>query len=144
MLNLSRYNIGAKPVHFSADAGYFSAANVTFCEARDVDAYVPAKRVKHGDVNTPAPMSSDGQLTAKEKMTAKLATAQGRAVYARRKAIAEPPFGQIKAARGFRRFSLRGLEKVRCEWSLVCATHNLLKLFRSLSPSGGSLKEKAF
>ena len=64
-------------------------------------------------------------------MAEKLATAQGAQVYSRRKVIVEPPFGQIKSARGFRRFSLRGLDKVRYEWSLVCMTHNLLKLFRS-------------
>jgi hypothetical protein len=52
-------------------------------------------------------------------------------IYARRKRIAEPPFGQIKEARGFRRFSLRGIDKIRCEWSLVTLTHNLLKLFRA-------------
>jgi len=64
-------------------------------------------------------------------MLAKLRSEQGRAIYARRKVIAEPPFGQIQAARGFRRFSLRGLAKTRWEWAFVCLTHNLLKLFRS-------------
>lgn len=51
--------------------------------------------------------------------------------------MVEPVFGQIKAARGIRRFRLGGLQSVRCEWKLICATHNLLKLFRnrlSLSP----------
>ena len=52
------------------------------------------------------------------------------AIYAARKAIVEPVFGQIKQARGFRRFSLRGLAKVQAEWALVCATHNILKLYR--------------
>jgi hypothetical protein len=47
-----------------------------------------------------------------------------------RKAIVEPLFGQIKERRGFRRFSLRGLQKVRAEWKLICLTHSLLKLFR--------------
>jgi len=51
-------------------------------------------------------------------------------IYKMRKAIVEPVFGQIKEQRGFRRFSLRGLDKVRAEWKLVCATSNLLKLFR--------------
>ncbi len=64
-------------------------------------------------------------------MATKLSTPEGRALYARRKVIAEPPFGQIKDARRFRRFSLRGLGTVRPEWSFVCLTHNLLKLFRS-------------
>ena len=68
--------------------------------------------------------------TAKEKMRAKVRMERGRAVYGLRKGLVEPVFGQIKAARGFRRFSLRGLEKVRKEGRLVCLTHNLLKLWR--------------
>jgi len=67
----------------------------------------------------------------KEKMARKLRTKKGRAEYARRKAIAEPPFGQIKHCRGFRQFLLRGMEKMKAEWNLVTATHNLLTLFRS-------------
>jgi len=63
-------------------------------------------------------------------MTRKLHTQAGRAIYARRKAIVEPVFGQIKQARGFRQFLLRGLEHVQREWALVCATHNILKLYR--------------
>jgi Transposase DDE domain len=54
----------------------------------------------------------------------------GKAVYAARKAIVEPVFGQIKQARGFRQFLLRGIAKVRGEWALVCLTHNILKLHR--------------
>ncbi len=75
--------------------------------------------------------------TAKEKMAAKLRTPVGQALYARRKAIVEPVFGQIKGARGFRRFLLRGLAKVRGEWRLVCLTHNLLKIWRyRCAPAG--------
>ena len=65
-----------------------------------------------------------------DRMTRKLHTKVGAAVYAARKAIVEPVFGQIKHARGFRQFLLRGIDKVRGEWSLVCTTHNLLKLYR--------------
>ena len=68
--------------------------------------------------------------TAKERMAAKVSTPHGRALYARRKVIVEPVFGQVKGARGFRRFLLRGLEKVNGEWRLVCLTHNLLKPWR--------------
>ena len=68
--------------------------------------------------------------TAVERMRAKLWTAVGRVVYGLRKGLVEPVFGQIKGARGFRRFLLRGLAKVRGEWQLVCLTHNLLKLWR--------------
>jgi len=63
-------------------------------------------------------------------MTAKVQTPKGKALYARRKVIVEPVFGQIKEARGFRRFLLRGLENIRGEWRLVCLTHNLLKIWR--------------
>jgi len=68
--------------------------------------------------------------TAQARMAAKVRTPQGKALYARRKVIVEPVFGQIKEARGFRRFLLRGLEKLRGEWRLVCLTHNLLKCWR--------------
>ena len=53
----------------------------------------------------------------------------GAAIYAAHKAIVEPVFGQIKQARGFRLFSLRGLKKVRSEWAIVCLGHNILKLY---------------
>src|SRR2546428_8686949 len=63
-------------------------------------------------------------------MAAKVQRPEGRALYARRKVIVEPVFGQIKEARGFRRFLLRGLDHIRGEWRLVCLTHNLLKMWR--------------
>ena len=66
-----------------------------------------------------------------ERMKRKLPTQAGAAIYAARKTIVEPVFGQIKQARGFRRFSMRGLAKVKAEWALVCATHNLLKRYRA-------------
>ncbi len=70
--------------------------------------------------------------TRVECMKRKLLTKAGAAIYARRaKDRVEPVFGQIKEARGFRRFSLRGLEKVKAEWALVCATHNILKMYRA-------------
>ena len=79
-------------------------------------------------------MSGRGPLprgaTRVERMKRKLLTKAGAAIYAARKGIVEPVFGQIKEARGFRRFSLRGLEKVKAEWALVCATHNILKMYR--------------
>jgi hypothetical protein len=69
--------------------------------------------------------------TAKERMAAKVRTPAGKALYARRKVIVEPVFGQIKEGRGFRRFLLRGLDNIRGEWRLVCVTHNLLKIWRN-------------
>jgi hypothetical protein len=70
-------------------------------------------------------------LGIKDRMVRKLATKPGRAVYALRKKIVEPVFGQIKEARGFRRFLFRGLAKVRSEWALIALTHNLLKIYRA-------------
>ncbi|GAH53605.1 unnamed protein product [marine sediment metagenome] len=64
-------------------------------------------------------------------MARKLRTKRGRETYSKRKSIVEPVFGQIKRTRGFVQFSLRGLEKMRGEWAIVCLTHNLLKLFRA-------------
>lgn len=95
------------------------------------------ERHKH---HAPLPTTAEAlppATTVKEKMQAKLRSQQGRAVYGLRKGVVEPVFGQIKGARGFRRFSLRGLRKVRGEWCLVCLTHNLLKLWRyGCAPSG--------
>lgn len=122
-------NIGA----FTADAGYFSEDNVTTLAANERidEAYIATGRLKHHEQVPDAPKGRPPKdLTTKEKMARKLRTKKGRAEYARRKAIVEPPFGQIKHCRGFRQFLLRGLEQMRGEWKLVCLTHNLLKLFR--------------
>jgi hypothetical protein len=72
-----------------------------------------------------APQNDDAM-----RMRERLASEDGKALYAKRKATVEPVFGQIKEARNIRRFRLRSLKKVTCEWKLICATHNLLKLFR--------------
>jgi DDE family transposase len=63
-------------------------------------------------------------------MQRKLTTQIGAAVYAMRKAIVELVFGQIKQARGFRQFLLRGLKKVQGEWALICLTHKIRKIHR--------------
>jgi hypothetical protein len=68
---------------------------------------------------------------ARWQMRQKVTSPEGRAIYGRRKVIAEPVFGQIKQARGFRRFSLRGLAKVASEKGIVCLCQNVLKLFRA-------------
>jgi transposase len=120
-------NCGAAPTVASADSGYFSEAAVTSGALAGVDLYVPPDRQKHGE--TPTPMVDDGTVIA--AMRAKLQTTAGHAVYALRKGIVEPVFGQIKAARGFRRFSFRGFRKVQAEWQVICLAHNLLKLFRA-------------
>jgi transposase len=127
MLTQVEGNCGARPTAASGDAGYFSEAAVTAEPLRGIDLYVAPDRQKHGEA--PPPPVDDG--TGRSAMRAKLQTAAGHAVYALRKAIVEPVFGQIKAARGFRRFSFRGFAKVQAEWQLICLTHNLLKLFRA-------------
>ena len=97
-----------------------------------IDLHVATGRDKHGASEEIASSADPIKAaTALEQMKQKLQTDAGRAIYKMRKAIVEPVFGQIKECRHFRRFSLRGLENVRAEWKLVCATHNLLKLFRS-------------
>jgi len=127
MLTQTEGNCGAPPAAASGDAGYFSAAAVTDAALDGIALYVPPDRQKHGAV--PAPPADDGTVIG--AMRAKLQTAAGHAIYALRKAIVEPVFGQIKGPRGFRRFAFRGLTKVRAEWQLICLTHNLLKLFRA-------------
>ena len=100
-------------------------------EREGFDPYIATERQRH---NQAFPAAADkpavSPTTPKEKMRAKLGTESGRELYARRKTIVEPVFGQMKESRGFRRFLLRGLVKIRGEWRLVCLTHNLLKIWR--------------
>jgi len=124
-------NLDQKPEKISADTGYFSEANVTDESVQDVDLYVATDRDKHGSPETASSEPLPLDASPKQTMRSKLRTEAGREVYKMRKAIVEPVFGQIKELRGFRRFSLRGKQNVRCEWRLVCAVSNLLKLFRS-------------
>ncbi len=128
---------GARPmIPAVLDTGYFSAAAVEALEAEGFDPYIATERQRHHTATTtgPGPTAEPAAVappvTAKERMRAKLSTESGRALYARRKTIVEPVFGQIKEARGFRRFLLRGLAQIRGEWRLVCLTHNLLKIWR--------------
>lgn len=125
-------NTGRRPKRLLADAGYQSDDNLAHLETRGIDAYVAVRRERH---SAPRPAAPRGRipkgLTRRERMARKLTTKRGRARYARRKVIVEPVFGQIKEPGGFRRSSLRGRTKVTAEWHLVCAIHNLGKLFRS-------------
>jgi len=125
-------NTGRRPKRLLADAGYLSDDNLAHLAARGIDAYVAVRRDRHSTAPPPTPRGRIPEaLSPRERMARKLTTKAGRAHYARRKAIVEPVFGQIKEAHGFRRFSLRGRSKVSAEWQLVCAVHNLGKLFRS-------------
>jgi len=123
---------GHTPQKARLDAGYYRDDNVTYLESEESDGYIATGRQTHSDKTPPVTRGRiPKDATTKEKMVRKLRTQKGRATYSKRKHIVEPVFGHIKEARGFRRFSLRGLENVSCEWDLVCLTHNLLKLFRS-------------
>jgi transposase len=115
------------PIPNLTDSGYYSEQAAQGVAALGLDPYMATERQRHHAAGTAL---SAAATTAKEAMATKLRTAAGRALYALRKVIVEPVFGQIKGARGFRRFLLRGLEKIRGEWCLVCLTHNLLKLWR--------------
>lgn len=140
-----------KKIPATMDSGYYSESAAREVEEMGFDPYMATGRQKHhapaeptaepaaSAAATPAApaAAASGEPSAKEKMTAKLRTPQGKVLYARRKVIVEPVFGQIKGVRGFRRFLLRGLAKVRGEWRLICLTHNLLKLWRyRCAPSG--------
>lgn len=119
------------PIPNTADAGYFSEQAIQELEKMGIDPYIATGRQKHHEAaaplveGEPAPAAS-----AMEKMRHKLGTATGKLLYAARKHIVEPVFGQIKGVRGIRKFLLRGLEKVSAEWQLICLTHNLLKIWR--------------
>jgi transposase len=127
------------PIPNTADTGYFSEEAIGGLERIGMDPYVAVGRQKHHDaaVAAVAPAPAAG-ASVKEKMQDKLRTAAGKALYAARKQIVEPVFGQIKSARGIRQFLLRGLEKVSAEWQLICLTHNLLKIWRRCSGAGVS------
>jgi transposase len=109
------------------DNGYYSEAAVDALEALGFDPYIATGRQRHHGAQAESP---ERPTTAQERMAAKVQTPEGKALYARRKVIVEPVFGQIKEGRGFRRFLLRGLDNIRGEWRLVCLTHNVLKIWR--------------
>ena len=136
MVEVMEQQSGQRPEEILADSGYGSEKNLEALDSeenpeRRIDGYVATERQKHGEYKEPCPRGPLPKgATRIDRMRRKLKTKAGKAVYATRKAIVEPVFGQIKQARGFRQFLLRGIDKVRGEWSLVCLTHNLLKIYR--------------
>ena len=131
MITIIAHQSGITPPQLLADAGYCSDANLTAIADMPIDAYISTRKQKHGERPGPCPRGPlPKTATILDRMSRKLHRKVGAAVYARRKAIVEPVIGQIKHARGFRQFLLRGFEKVQGEWSLVCTTHNILKLYR--------------
>ena len=124
-------NAGQLPDEMSLDAGYYSDANVKYLEEeKKIDAYMPPCRLKHREYRNAAPDDLTEDSSVRDRMKAKVLTEEGKEKYGLRKQTVEPVFGQAKECRGFRRFSMRGQEACDAEWSFVCATHNLLKLFR--------------
>jgi hypothetical protein len=122
-------NLGAVPRQLSADAGYYSEANVLYLRARGIDDYLCPDRLKHGQ----SPPAMRGRIPKElpliDRVRRKLRTCSGRAIYGLRKQLPEPVFGRMKRGRGLRQFLLRGRQKVNGEWLLWCTGHNLLKLW---------------
>ena len=127
-------NMGRKPDQVSADAGYCSDANLEAMESRNIDAYIAPGRAKHA-------AQGEGGGARIAAMREKIKAGGHATPYRLRKQLPEPVFGQIKQARGFRQFLMRGLDKVAHEWGLVCLAHNMLKLAqgRSLSPANRAI-----
>lgn len=120
-----------RPTELVADTGFYSAKNVSASEARGIEAFIAVKREEHHLTPTerftePAALPADA--TPAQAMAHKLKTKAGRALYALRKQTVEPVFGIIKSVLGFRQFSLRGLQKVTGEWTLVCLAWNLKRM----------------
>jgi transposase len=128
MMKRVKSNTGRNPAVLTADTGYMSSDNTTYCEGEGIDAYIAVGRDTHGQQQRVEDRPGAEEREAWATMRAKLETEQGKKLYSRRKVIVEPVFGHIKEPRGFRRFSLRGVIKVRAEWTLVCLCHNLIKL----------------
>jgi transposase len=142
-------NLGRKPGQLSADSGYCSNANIEALDTRGIDGYIAPGRAKDaaagtaeasavalpGDAAPAASPEPAGAPTPIEAMREKIKAGGHGSPYRLRKQLPEPVFGQIKHARGFRQFLLRGLEKVRAEWGIVCTAHNLFKLAQGRSLS---------
>jgi len=140
-------NLGRKPEQLSADAGYCSDDNLAALEQRGIDAYIATGRAKHAIADTSERAAADvpvataaippspeqaAPATRIDAMREKIKAGGYESPYRLRKQLPEPVFGQIKQARGFRQFLLRGVENVRAEWAILCTVHNLLKLAGAL------------
>jgi len=121
LLDAVAENTGDMPTEVSADNGFCSEANLEGLIARTVRGYVAAGRASTPDAGT-----KGGKLV--QAMRTRLRQGGHRSRYRMRKYIVEPVFGHIKQARNFRQFLLRGFDKVKSEWALICTAHNLAKL----------------
>lgn len=130
-------NLGEIPDRVLADAGYFVEEKVESLANNFIEPFIPRDRIKHSDPPRQAPRGRIPNDTSPvDRMLRKLKTKAGKKTYLKRKETVEPVFGQIKEARGIRAFLLRGLEEVKAEWSLICLTHNILKLWGLFCPDG--------
>ena len=138
MVETIKQQAGQRPQAILADNGYCSDKNLEYLESADrpeqrIEGYIATGKSKHGEHRQPCkPGPLPKGATRVDRMKRKLQTKVGKAVYAARKCVVEPVFGQIKQARGFRQFLLRGLKNVQGEWALVCMTHNILKVYAAL------------
>jgi hypothetical protein len=138
MVEIIEQQSGQRPEAILADNGYCSEENLEFLASAEkpecaIEGFVATGKQKHGEHRLPAkrgPLPKDA--TPVERMKRKLQTKVGKAIYATRKCVVEPVFGQIKQARGVRQFVLRGKEKVNGEWALLCLTHNILRLHAAM------------
>ena len=124
---------GSCPRELSADAGYYSEANLKLVEDRGIEPFIPPEKLKHSEWR--AQTAPRGRIpesaTPKDRMRRKLRTKRGRARYKLRQTSVEPVFGHIKEPMGFRQVPLRGQDKARSMWRLQCAAFNLMKLYRA-------------
>lgn len=125
MIDAVTANTDRKPAQVSADAGYCSEANLQAMEDREIEAFIATGRQKHG-----AAAADGGKSTTPktEDMRERLRKDGFKSPCRLRKQTVEPVFGQIKHARGFRQFLMRGIQKVSAEWAMLCTVHNILKL----------------
>ena len=134
-------NTGVIPEQMLADAGYSSTATLevaaAFTATYGTEFFIAPSRRRHGD---PPPVAPRGRIpaaaTAKQRMARKLTTIKGQQVYARRKAIVEPVFGQMSTLQNAKHLLLRWLDQARGEWLFLAACHNLRKLHGHIGVSG--------
>ncbi|MDH2091647.1 IS1182 family transposase [Rhizobium pusense] len=120
-------HLGRKPREVSGDAGFATETNLAAMKERRIKSYLPPGRARHGEAHA-AGRRKLTKMPLMSEMAETLRRAGRRGRYRLRKQVVEPVFGQIKQARGFRQFLLRGLGQVRAEWAMICTAHNLLKL----------------
>ena len=138
MVELIERQSRQRPEAILADNGYCSEENLEHLESvdepeRKIEGFIATGKQKHGEHRVPAKRGPLPKGATKvDRMKQKLKTKAGKAVYAARKCVVEPVFGQIKQARGFRQFLLRGKQKVKGEWALLCLTHNILRLHAAM------------